>query len=264
MVASNLNPWIHLTPMHPAESKERMSLRRDHRPIYIKKLSQRFEVWYTQHFLKPHFAHLGTNPLFVKPWNIEVFGPDVRVGDHCNIITTPDHKVRLNIWGKDAQSGSIEVGRYVFIGPGVRISAANKITIGDNCLIAAGVYITDSDWHGIYNRVALPEEYTPVTIGNNVWLGDGCTVIKGVTIGDNSVVGAKSVVTKDVPANVIVAGNPAKVVKELDSEQEFYTREQFFSNPNLERDVEQLDRIALKNNTLFGWIKSIFFPPKDI
>lgn len=241
-----------------------MSLRRDHRPFYIKKIYQRFENWYIQHFLKPHFTHLGSHPLFIKPWNIEVFGPDVQVGDHCNIVTTSDRKVRLNIWGKDSQSGTIDIGNYVFIGPGVRISAANKISIGDNCLIASNVYITDSDWHGIYNRVALPTDYTPVTIGNNVWLGDSCTVIKGVTIGDNSVIGANAVVTQDVPANVIVAGNPAKVVKNLDTEKVFYTREQFFSNPNLNRDIEQLDRIALKNNTFLGWIKSIFFPPKDI
>jgi acetyltransferase-like isoleucine patch superfamily enzyme len=84
-------------------------------------------------------------------------------------------------------------------------------------MMANGTYITDSDWHTVYDRTQRsPEQPTPVHIGDNVWLGDHATVLKGVTIGDNSVVAARAVVTRDVPANVIVAGNPARVVKELD------------------------------------------------
>ena len=73
-------------------------------------------------------------------------------------------------------------------------------------------------------------------IGDNVWLGDHATVLKGVTIGENSVVAARAVVTRDVPANVVVAGNPAKVVKELDPERGFTTRMDYFADPaELER-----------------------------
>ena len=60
----------------------------------------------------------------------------------------------------------------------------------------------------------------PVHVGNNVWFGAGCIVLPGVTIGDNAVVAAGAVVTKDVPANVVVAGVPAKVLKEIDAEEE--------------------------------------------
>ena len=58
----------------------------------------------------------------------------------------------------------------------------------------------------------------PITLGKNVWLGGGCTILSGVTIGDNSIIGAGSVVTKDIPANVIAAGNPARVIREIPQE----------------------------------------------
>ena len=82
-------------------------------------------------------------------------------------------------------------------------------------MMANGVYITDSDWHGIYDRTKRGEEICPVHIENNVWLGDGAKVLKGVRIGENSIVGAGAIVSRDVPANVVVAGNPAEIVKQL-------------------------------------------------
>lgn len=240
-----------------------MSLRKDHRPYYLKKLHQRFERWYTHHFLKPQFEYLGPHPQFLKPWNIEVFGPSIRMGCHGNIVTTHDRNVRINIWGNHHEAGRIEIGDYVFIGPGVRISAANEITIGNNCLIASGVYITDSDWHGLYNRVALPDLFRPVTIHDNVWLGDSCIVLKGVTIGENSVVGAGAVVTRDVPPNTVVSGNPAQEVKKLDPDEPMVTREMFFSDPTLDQRIEATDREMLKENTLLGWLLAWIKPPRD-
>jgi carbonic anhydrase/acetyltransferase-like protein (isoleucine patch superfamily) len=128
--------------------------------------------------------------------------------------------------------GTIRIGRGVLMSPGSRISASDEIVIGDGVMMANGTYITDSDWHTVYDRTQRsPEQPTPVHIGDNVWLGDHATVLKGVTIGDNSVVAARSVVTRDVPANVIVAGNPAKVVKELDPEREMITRLDYFADP---------------------------------
>ena len=84
-------------------------------------------------------------------------------------------------------------------------------------MIASRVYISDADWHDIYDRLASPGPTAPIVLGNNVWLGEGAKVCKGVTIGENSVIGAGSVVASDIPANVIAAGNPAREIKKLDT-----------------------------------------------
>ena len=94
-------------------------------------------------------------------------------------------------------------------------------------------------------------------------VGDAAIICKGVRIGNNSIIGAGSVVTKNVEPNSIYAGNPAKFVKKLD-EQEIIPRKNFYSNPKkLKDDFEILDKRALKDNTLFGWIKSFFYRNKD-
>jgi serine acetyltransferase len=103
----------------------------------------------------------------------------------------------------------------------------------------------------------------PVHIGDNVWLGDHAMVLKGVTIGENSVVAAKAVVTKDVPANVIVAGNPARVVKELDPGQGFKTRADYFADPDsLERYYDGIERVLLGKNSVFNWLRALLFPTR--
>ena len=99
---------------------------------------------------------------------------------------------------------------------------AESLIIGDNVLIASKVYITDLN-HGNYSgkEQSNPQEiakerkiYTkPVKIENNVWIGENVSILSGVKIGENAILGANSVVTKNVPKNSIVAGNPAKVIK---------------------------------------------------
>ena len=96
-----------------------------------------------------------------------------------------------------------------------------------------------------------------------MWIGDSAIVCKGVTIGENSIIGAGAVVTKNIPANVVAAGNPAKVVKNLDQE-DFISRKDFYKNPiQLAKDFDNLDKFNLKDNTLIGWLRSIFAPSKD-
>ena len=81
-------------------------------------------------------------------------------------------------------------------------------------------------------------------------------VLKGVSIGENSVVGAGAVVSKDVPPNVVVAGNPARVVKELDPEQGFTTRSEYFANPEaLAVFFDGVDRMVLKENGTLNWLR---------
>lgn len=104
---------------------------------------------------------------------------------------------------------------YGYINSGAQIRCMDHITIGNQCAIARNVIIMDFDAHKIYYSDGRSNKLTaPVWIGNHVWIGVGATILKGVTIGDNAIVGAGAVVTKDVPPNVIVAGNPARVIKE--------------------------------------------------
>ena len=148
--------------------------------------------------------------------------------------------------------------------PGSRISASDEVVLGDGVMLANGAYVTDCDWHTIYDRMVRSEP-APVHIGKNVWLGDGSTVLKGVTVGENSVVAARAVVTRDVPANVVVAGSPAKVVSELDPERGFHTRMDYFADPEgLEVFFDAVDRQVLQGNSFWRWLWSVLYPPSRI
>lgn len=114
----------------------------------------------------------------------------------------------------------LAIGSNVGISGGA-ICAAISVRIGENSLIGANVTITDTDFHPIEpngRRYASLDaaKAAPVSIGSNVFLGTGVIVLKGVSIGDNSVIGAGSVVSKDIPANVVAAGHPARVIANLD------------------------------------------------
>ena len=131
-------------------------------------------------------------------------------------------------------------------------------------MFANSAYISDSDWHGIYDRALPVGQSKQVTLEDNVWIGDGAIVSKGVTIGKNSIVGARAVVVKDIPENVIVAGNPAEIIKELDPREKQVSRAEMFSSPkSLDELYLEIDRISLKKNTFYRWIKSKFFPERD-
>lgn len=95
---------------------------------------------------------------------------------------------------------------------GVVIGSFSEIIIGNNIKCGANTLITDGDWHPEDARCPDPK---PVYIEDNVWIGEGVKILKGVRIGINSVIGAGSVVTKDIPDNVIAAGNPCKVIRKL-------------------------------------------------
>ena len=141
--------------------------------------------------------------------------------------------------------------------------AAESIVIGDACMIAHGVYISDADWHGIYDRAEPVGNTKPVVLEDNVWIGDSAIICKGVTIGENSIIGAGAVVTKNVPPNSIFAGNPAKLVKTLEN-KEFNTRANYLEDPiKLAKDFDSLDRYSLSDNTLLNWIKSIVMPDEN-
>lgn len=117
---------------------------------------------------------------------------------------------KISVWGTDFESHLI-IGDNTFIGDRTEIHCGKEIIIGNDCDISWDVVIMDRDYHKLNSQECV---YKPVHIGNKVWIGCRSTILKGVKIGDGAVVAAGSVVTRDVPANTVVAGNPARVVKE--------------------------------------------------
>src|SRR5436853_4659703 len=131
------------------------------------------------------------------------------------------------------ENGRSTIGDFTLLN-GALVMAEERIEIGSHCLISWNVGIADSDFHPLApaqriidahalapffkHRPPRPALRTaPVIISDNVWIGMNAIILKGVTIGENSVVAAGAVVTKSVPANVVVAGNPAVVTKQLDA-----------------------------------------------
>jgi acetyltransferase-like isoleucine patch superfamily enzyme len=236
-------------------------LRRDHRPYILKRIDLLFQKWYAQHFVRPQLEFLGKGCTFMKPWHCEIFGGPVSLGDYSTVIATPDRKVRLTVWSDLREKGSIVIGSYGLICPGVRISAATEIVIGESCMLAQGVFLTDADWHGVYDRSEPIGRTIPLKIGDNVWIGDGAIVCKGVRIGENCIIGAGSVVSRDIPDNTIAAGNPAVVLKTLESGRPVKTRAQWLADPaTLTDQFDQIDRHLMKENTWTDWLRSLLFP----
>ncbi len=133
------------------------------------------------------------------------------------------------------ERGVLRIGDYSALS-GVRIECAERVEIGRYCQISYHVEIHDNNSHPVeadarreqivgvhrdkdrFENIYLSDT-APVLIGDNVWIGHDVIILKGVHIGDNAIVAAGSVVTRDVPANVIAAGNPARVVRELPEER---------------------------------------------
>lgn len=236
-------------------------MRRNNTPYFIKSIYKKINAWYVRHFIAPQFDSLGSIPEVAHPRSLVIFGHNIHLGKFAQIICSSDNKVRFTTFpGKNTQA-EIMIGDYCLISPGTRISAAQSIRIGDNCMFAANVYISDSDWHGIYNRIRPFRCTKPVVLENNVWLGESVIVNKGVTIGENSVIGAGSVVTKNIPANSIAVGNPAKVIKSINPDRRMLKREMMFKDPDFYfKNQDELDRYMMDKNGILNWLRSLFFP----
>jgi len=238
-------------------------LQKDHRPYFIKQLTFKFERWYANHFLAPQCEYFGRNLVFMKPWGVEINGWPVSIGDHTTLIATMEKRIRITAWMANGKSGKIEIGRHCLICPGVRIQSATAITIGDDCMMAQNACITDADWHDIYDRSESIGKTKEIIIDSNVWIGDSAMICKGVHIGENAVIGAGSIVVKDIPANAIAAGNPASVIRYLDADKPIRTRSQWMSDPKkMNEFYDAVERLMREKNSLFGWVRSILFPRK--
>lgn len=144
------------------------------------------------------------------------------------------------IFEKD--TGFVSIGDRTYIAGGTNIISINNVVIGNDVTIAWGCTIYDHNSHSIYwsersnDTLQCIEDYrqtgnfiqnkdwtnvksAPIKICDKVWIGFDCTILKGVTIGEGAVIGARSVITKDVPPYTVVAGNPARVVKSLKKEK---------------------------------------------
>lgn len=131
------------------------------------------------------FGKLGADP-YVEPDIFCGFGTNIEAGDRLFV-----------------NSGC------VFVDPG-KIIFGNDVLIGPQCGFYTAIHSLDADLRAMGYETAKP-----VRVGNNVWFGGHVCVLPGVTIGDNSVIGAGSVVTRDIPANMLAVGNPCRVVREL-------------------------------------------------
>lgn len=142
-------------------------------------------------------------------------GGSITIGHNCSFLS----KATSNLIGinRPCMVSTLTKNATITLGDGCGFSgtvigAFLRISLGKNVRCGANTLITDSDWHSDDPRSGPPKE---VIIEDNVWLGEGVKVLKGVIIGENTVIGAGSVVTKNIPANVIAAGNPCKIIKYL-------------------------------------------------
>ncbi len=238
-------------------------MRRDTRPYFIRRLRDRFSKWRVRHFLEPQFDSIGPGLDVAYPAGIELWGANIHAGAHLHLRAAKGNMIRLATWDSGDRVGKIDIGDYVLVSPGNQIIASERISIGTNTMIASGCYISDSDWHDTYDRTAEHDKYAPVTLEENVWIGSRVIVGKGVTIGKNSIIGAGSVVTRSIPANVIAAGNPAKVIKQLDPDKAFRLRSDMLGDMDaLNHEIDQLSRYLLRKNSIFTWLRSILKPTK--
>jgi len=125
-----------------------------------------------------------------------------------------------------ASHSTLWIGEQMRMGDRVHISALEKVIIGDHCLFASNIFISDNQHGNTKSNDASsspmippngrPLTTSPVSIGNRVWLGEHVCVLAGVTIGDGCIIGAGTIVTKDIPSYSMAVGNPAKVIKTYD------------------------------------------------
>ena len=185
--------------------------------FYIELVKSRLCTLYTRlkYKINPSI-YIGKNPIFYgQPLFINMPGATIKVSDNCTfrsyatsnliginrpcMLSTMTNKAEIVIGNNCGFSGTV-IGAFI------------NIRLGDNVRCGANTLITDADWHLNDSRSGKPN---PVFIQDNVWLGEGVKILKGVTIGKNTVIGIGSVVTKNIPANVVAGGNPCHVIKKI-------------------------------------------------
>ena len=163
-------------------------------------------------------------PIIIRGKKYIDFGSKLTTGEGC----------RFEAYNNQKSKKSLIFGKNIQLNDYVHITAMNNVVIGDNVLMASKIYISDCS-HGFYSGEEMdssPEQHpidrcyniSEVVIEDNVWLGEFVSVLPGVTIGKGAIIGSNSVVTKDIPANTIAVGSPAKVIKKYNFETKKWER----------------------------------------
>ena len=183
--------------------------------VYLKREAQR--LWGMRNYLSCTLwgIDIGKRSFFRgKAYFKKHPGSKIIIGDNftCfNIINESGLVKRPCTIQTNTESAVLEIGNNVGISGGV-IACFKHIKIGNNVKVGGNVSIFDGDFHLDDPRSGTPKD---IIIGDNVWIGYESIILKGVSIGNNSVIGAGSVVTKDIPDNTIAAGNPCKIIKTI-------------------------------------------------
>jgi len=169
-------------------------------------------------------ARLVRRPFYIRGKAFMQYGIGFTTGHHC--------RFDINNEAADGTTTSkkrLIIGKNCKIGDNVHLVASTNVIIGDDCLMASKIFISDTN-HGDYSHkeqmtspLIAPDDrplYTAeVRIGDRVWIGENVVILPGVSIGNGVIIGANSVVNRDVPENSIVAGSPARVIKTWNDEK---------------------------------------------
>ncbi|WP_233456468.1 MULTISPECIES: DapH/DapD/GlmU-related protein [Prevotellaceae] len=174
-------------------------------------------------WIRNFIGYVGKNTIFCRPLLLQGGGAHrIKIGSNTSV----GHHTILGCWERYGEENRFEpeiiIGDDCKIGEYCHFSAIKRITIGSGLLTGRYVYIGDNA-HG---ELSLEEVDVPpaqrkltskgeISIGRNVWIGDRVSILSGVSIGDNAIIGAGSIVTHNIPSNSLVAGAPAKVIKQL-------------------------------------------------
>lgn len=174
-------------------------------------------IWYSA---QRKFGAVGKDSCIEWPFLLN--GPEnIYIGDNFSALTYFRIET-FNSYETQKFTPKLVIGNNVSFNNDCHIGCINRVEIGNNVLGASRIYITDH-YHGsiaVEDLETIPGKRPlsskgPVIIKDNVWIGEGVAILPNVTIGENAIIGANSVVNKDVPANAVVAGIPAKVIKYL-------------------------------------------------
>lgn len=179
---------------------------------------QKYQIF--SYHVKRKFSGCGKNFSLKTPF--EIFGFKFI---HCgNNVSLPTY-TRIHVFDHFHEQNfnpKLDIGDNVIFNNNIHIACINKISIGDGTLVGSNVLITDHshgdssvDSLGLMPKDRLLESKGEINIGKNCWIGDNCVILSGVHLGENCIVGANSVVNKSFPANSLIVGSPAKMIKNI-------------------------------------------------